>query len=46
MSGDTKIDSGCFKRYLEQVFLKDLDTWRYNHLSENRTVKRKKILRA
>jgi hypothetical protein len=46
MSGDAKIDTGCFKHYLEQVFLKDLDLRRCNHLSENRTVKRKKIFRA
>jgi hypothetical protein len=42
MSGDTKIDTGCFNHDLEQVLLKDLDSWRCNHLSENRTVKRKK----
>jgi hypothetical protein len=41
---DTKNDNGCIKNYLEPVFLKDLDTWRKNHLSENRTVKRKKLL--
>ena len=46
MKGDTKIDNNCFKGYLERVFLKDLDTWRDTHLSVNRTVKRKKLLRA
>jgi hypothetical protein len=39
-------DTTCFKHYLEDVFLKDLDLWKTNHLSENRVVKRNKLLCA
>jgi hypothetical protein len=39
-------DAGCFKNYLEAVRLADLDAWRNKHLSENRTVKRRKLLHA
>ena len=44
MQGDTKIDNSCFKMYLEGVVLNDLNTWRDEHLSVNRVVKRKKLL--
>jgi hypothetical protein len=40
------MDNDYFKHCLEHVFLRDLDTWRLGHLSENRTVKRKKLLCA
>jgi hypothetical protein len=40
------IDKGCFKLYLERVSLQDLATWRDDHLSENRTVKRRELLSA
>jgi hypothetical protein len=39
-----KVDGNAFKIYLEKIQLKDLDTWKNGHLSENRTVKRRKIL--
>jgi hypothetical protein len=32
------------KIYLENVQLKDLDTWKNGQLSENRAIKRRKIL--
>ncbi|MDR0714370.1 MAG: hypothetical protein LBF89_08955 [Bacteroidales bacterium] len=38
------LTSGWFKTCLEYVFLKDLDEWKDEHLSENRTVKRRKLL--
>jgi hypothetical protein len=38
------VRSGSLKIYLENVHLKDLDIWKNKHLSENRTVKRRKIL--
>jgi hypothetical protein len=44
MKSEMEADSGRFKQYLEHVFLKDLDTWKSNHLTENRTVKRRKLL--
>jgi hypothetical protein len=40
----TKKDGNAFKKYLEKVQLKDLDTWKNEHLSENRNGKRRKIL--
>jgi hypothetical protein len=43
-------ESGCvridFKNALEHVFLRDIDKWEKDSLSENRTVKRRKILNA
>jgi hypothetical protein len=46
MKRETGIDKGCFKRYLDRVSLRDLDTWRNDYLSENRIVKRRKLLSA
>jgi hypothetical protein len=37
---------GDFKCCLEKTVLKDLDDWKNTHLSENRTVMRKKLLAA
>ena len=39
-----KMKGGDFKYYLEKTILKDLDDWKNTHLSENRTVMRKKII--
>jgi hypothetical protein len=38
--------SGCFKRYLEQVSLRDLTAWKERHLAESRMIKRKELLCA
>jgi hypothetical protein len=35
-----------FKISLEKTILKDLDDWKIAHLSENRTVMRRKLLSA
>jgi hypothetical protein len=40
----TKEDGNAFKIYLEKVQLKDLDTWKNEHLFGNMTVKCRKIL--
>ena len=48
----TKTDSNthtvdiCFKKALEGVFLKDLEQWKDDNLSDNLVVKRRKILKA
>ncbi|MDR2361620.1 MAG: hypothetical protein LBD91_02715 [Prevotellaceae bacterium] len=36
------LPASCSKDYLEYVSLSDLATWQHEHLSENRTAKRKK----
>jgi hypothetical protein len=42
---DTKTGKStiCFKRALETVFLKDLKQWKEDNLTENLTVKRRKL---
>jgi hypothetical protein len=42
-SSPSKID---FKASLESVFMKDLDTWKKNNLTENLAVKRRNKLVA